>query len=210
MSIAEAVERASTYLAEHPDEARYRDSVASARIEEGLRVSVTGPGGESLTTDMPRGIGGEASVPSPGWYLRAAEASCVAALIAIRAAATGVTFDDLQVDVDSESDDRGILGLDDAIPAGALSVKVIVSIRARDQSAADLEALAQWGIDHCPVIDTVRRPVPVEVKVRASSPLTAEPWPAMTPAAPSAAAGGVPRARSRPAQGRRRCPGHEP
>ena len=53
MSIADAVSSASAYLTEHPDEARYRDSHARARLESGLRVEVTGPNGEQLATDMP-------------------------------------------------------------------------------------------------------------------------------------------------------------
>jgi uncharacterized OsmC-like protein len=166
MSIADAVERANAYLTEHPDEARYRDSAARARLEQGLLARVTGPAGESLTTDMPTGIGGTATAPSPGWFLRAAEASCVAALIGIRAAATGMTLRSAEVEVDSESDDRGILGLDPDVPAGALSVKVVVSIDAPDSSPQQIRALATWAVDHCPVIDTVRRAVPVEVVVR--------------------------------------------
>lgn len=113
MSIAESVAKASAYLTDHPAEARYRDSSAKARLETGLVVTVSGAGGESLRTDMPLGIGGSASAPSPGWYLRAAAASCVASLVAIRAAATAVTLISVEVEVDSESDDRGILGLRD-------------------------------------------------------------------------------------------------
>ena len=166
MSISEAVRRASSYLTEHPEEARYRDSSARAVLAAGLVVHVTGPGGEALTTDMPTGIGGTATAPSPGWYLRAAEASCVVALIAIRAAATGITLDDAEVTVDSESDDRGILGLDPAIPAGALSGRIVVAIRAPGRTPAELDELARWAIDHCPVTDTVRRAVPLELDVR--------------------------------------------
>ena len=166
MSIAEALERASAYLTEHPEEARYRDSFARASLVSGLLVNVSGPGGETMTTDMPRGIGGGASVPSPGWYFRAAAASCVVALVGIRAATLGIALSGVEVEVDSESDDRGILGLSDAIPSGALSVKVVVSIRAAGRSGAELDGLARWAIDHCPVIDTVRRAVAVEIEVR--------------------------------------------
>lgn len=167
MSIAEAVQRASTYLTEHPEEARYRDSAARARLTTGLIVDVVGPTGESLRTDMPTGIGGSASAPSPGWYLRAAEASCVAALVAIRAGALGIELRSVDVEVDSESDDRGILGLGDGnIPAGALSVRVVVDIDARGASRGEVEALAAWAIDHCPVMDSVKRAVPIEVDVR--------------------------------------------
>lgn len=165
MSIADAVQRAAAYLSEHPDEARYRDSYARATITSGLVVAVEGPRGESLTTDMPAGIGGTASAPSPGWYLRAAAASCVASLIAIRAASTGIDFQGADVSVDSESDDRGILGLDSAIDAGALSMKVVARIRARGCTMDELEALARWAVEHCPVTDTVGRAVPIEIEV---------------------------------------------
>jgi uncharacterized OsmC-like protein len=169
MSISDAVARASAYLTEHPEEARYRDSAATARLVDGLRVEVTGSAGESATTDMPKGIGGGASAPGPGWYFRAAAASCVASLIGIRAAMLGLTLPpgSIEVVVDSESDDRGIIGLDDAIPAGVLSLRVVVSfggMAAGDRS--ELAAVANWAVDHCPVTDTTRRAVQVEVEVR--------------------------------------------
>lgn len=166
MSIADAVASASAYLTEHPEEARYRDSPARAHLESGLRVDVTGPSGETLTTDMPAGIGGTASAPSPGWYLRAATASCIASLVAIRAAVTGVSLRSVDVTVDSESDDRGILGLDGSIPAGPLSTGVVVSIDAAGLSRDELQAVAAWAVEHCPVSDAISRAVPLSLEVR--------------------------------------------
>jgi uncharacterized OsmC-like protein len=166
MSIGEAVAAASAYLTGHPDEARYRDTAAVARLESGLAVTVTGADGATIRTDMPGGIGGTASAPSPGWFLRAAEASCVTSLVAIRAATLGIEIGSVQVEVDSESDDRGILGLSDEIPAGPLSTRVVVTIAAPGRSAGAIEDLARWAVDHCPVTDAVRRAVPIEVLVR--------------------------------------------
>lgn len=165
--IGSAVKRASAYLAENPGDAIYRDSHARARLSDGLRVEVEGPGGERLSTDMPKGIGGSASKPSPGWYFRAAAAACVASLIGIRAAMTGVELpaDIIEVTVDSESDDRGILGLDDRIPAGALSLRVVVAVRGSAPSREVVEQLATWAVDHCPVTETARRAVPIEVRL---------------------------------------------
>jgi uncharacterized OsmC-like protein len=165
VGITEAVASASAYLTEHPDEARYRDSAAHARLDSGLAVTVTGPAGESLRTDMPTGIGGAGTAPSPGWILRAAAASCAASLIAIRAAETGIDLKSIDVEVDSESDDRGILGLDPAISAGPLSMKVVVGIVSRTASRKDVEALARWAIDHCPVTDAIVRAVPLELEI---------------------------------------------
>jgi uncharacterized OsmC-like protein len=165
--VGDAVARASAYLSEHPDEARYRDSAAVARLGPNLHADVTGPGGESIGTDMPRGIGGEASVPSPGWLFRAAAAACVASLIGIRAATQGIELQPgaVEVTVDSESDDRGILGVDAAIVAGALSMKVVVRITGTSLGSDARAALARWALDHCPVTDTAARPVPIELEV---------------------------------------------
>lgn len=165
MGIAESVANASAYLTEHPEEARYRDGAATATLESGLRVSVSGPQGESLRTDMPAGIGGENSAPSPGWFLRAATAACVVSLIGIRAAATGIRCEGIEVIVDSESDDRGILGLTEGIPAGPLSLQIVISMRST-ADRSDIESLAAWAVAHCPVSDAVLRAVPVAIVVR--------------------------------------------
>jgi uncharacterized OsmC-like protein len=128
-------------------------------------VAVTGPGGEKATTDMPAGVGGTATVPSPGWLFRAAAAACVASLIGIRAAMSGIRLESADVTVDSESDDRGILGLDSTIPAGALAMKIVARVRADGLSMDATEALIRWAVDHCPVTDTVQRAVPIELVV---------------------------------------------
>ncbi|HEX3264155.1 MAG TPA: OsmC family protein [Candidatus Limnocylindrales bacterium] len=165
--IGAAVKRASAYLSDHPSDALYRDSHARARLGGGLRVEVSGPGGERLTTDMPKGIGGDATMPSPGWYFRAAAAACVASLIGVRAAMTGVELaaDSVEVTVDSESDDRGILGLDDGIPAGALSLRVVVTLNGVGPNRETMESLVAWAVDHCPVTDTAQRAVPIEIRL---------------------------------------------
>jgi uncharacterized OsmC-like protein len=164
-TIRSAIEAATDYLVEHPDEARYTDSAATATLTGGLRVRVEGPGGVELTTDMPPSVGGDDTGPSPGWIFRAALASCEATLIAMRAAAEGIELDALVVEVDSESDDRGILGIDDSIPAGPLRVRVRVRLEAQGASEEDLRRLREWGSLHCPVDDAVRRAVPIEVHI---------------------------------------------
>jgi uncharacterized OsmC-like protein len=148
--IAGAIANARDYLKAHPTEARYRDSPATASIEDGLRVRVSGAGGASMVTDMVTGVGGGNAAPSPGWIFRAAYASCVATLIAMRAAEHGFPVDGLEVTVDSESDDRGILGIDEDTPSGPLSVRVARAVA------------------RCPVHDAVIRAIPVEVEIHVS------------------------------------------
>lgn len=164
-AIRTAVEAASAYLTEHPDEARYTDSLARAAIEEGLRVRVDGPSGETLVTDMPPAVGGGGAAPSPGWMLRAAVAACVLSLATIRAAQLGWDGFRCEVEVDSESDDRGILGLDGSVPGGPLSMRIRLVAGAEGIGLDRLEELAVWAVEHCPVSDAVRRAVPLHIEV---------------------------------------------
>jgi uncharacterized OsmC-like protein len=169
--IRKRLQGAIDYLNANPAEARYTDSPATARVVdmEGLKVAVEGPDGARLATDMPVSVGGTNTLPSPGWYLRAAEASCVATLIAMRAAHQGLMLDSIEVTVDSESDDRGITGADDSVPAGPLSTRVAVRMRSSLADSAALEAIANWAVDHCPVTDAVKRAIPVRIEVNAAS-----------------------------------------
>jgi len=165
--IRTALEGAGAYLTAHPDEARYTDSVATARVEDGLRIVVEGPGGERLTTDMPPAVGGSGSAASPGWFLRAAMAACATSLATMRAAQLGIAGFACEVEVDSESDDRGILGLDASTPAGPLSMRIAFRMSAGDIGLDRLEEVAVWAVEHCPVSDAVRRGVPVHIEVSA-------------------------------------------
>ena len=164
-TIRQAIQAATEYLAQHPENARSTDSVASATLVDGLVVRVTGPGGASIATDMVPSVGGTATAPSPGWLLRAAEASCVATLIAMRAAMLGITLDALDVSVDSESDDRGLLGIDETVPAGPLTGRISVRLTAAGVEPAKLDEIARWGVVHCPVCDALERHVPVAIEV---------------------------------------------
>jgi uncharacterized OsmC-like protein len=161
------IQGAIDHLNANPKEARYTDSPATARLADpaGLKVEVTGPNGANMTTDMPPSVGGTDTSASPGWYLRAAEASCVATLIAMRAAHQGIDLTDIEVTVDSESDDRGILGADLYTPAGPLSTRIAVKLNPNGADAHQVQKVVDWAVEHCPVTDAVRRAIPMSVEV---------------------------------------------
>ncbi len=162
--IAGSIGTAVEHLTANPDQARYTDSPATAIID-GLRSTVSGPHGAALVSDMPAGVGGTASAPSPGWLMRAALASCDATVIAMRAATEGVTLDTLEVTVDGESDDRGLLGIDDDTPAGPLHTRVRVRIGASGVDPDKLREIVEWADQHSPVGDATRRAIPTTVEV---------------------------------------------
>jgi uncharacterized OsmC-like protein len=167
-TIGDAVRSARDYVRAHPDEARYTDTAATARLEAGLLVRVEGPGDAAVISDMPPSVGGTGKAPSPAWFLRAGHAACVATLIGMRAAEEAVNLTRLEVVVESHSDDRGILGAADDIPAGPLSTRVRITLAADDVADDRLREIAEWGVAHCPVDDAVRRAVPVNVEISTS------------------------------------------
>jgi uncharacterized OsmC-like protein len=154
--IREALLVADDMLTAHPEKARTRAAPLTARLAENLRCDVTGTSGEAMRTGMPRSLGGDGAAPSPGWYLRAALASCTATVIAMRAAKLDIALTTLDVTVESEADQRGLLGLDDRVSAGVATLRTHVRIGAANADADQLRALVAWGDAHSPVACTVR------------------------------------------------------
>jgi uncharacterized OsmC-like protein len=156
-TVRNAIEKLSKVFAEQPDRARSKNAPATAVLEDGLRVQVTGQHGERLSTDMATALGGNGSAPSPGWLLRASLASCYATVIAMRAAQVGVTLTALEVAVSSESDSRGLLGTDESVSAGLFGLRTHVKIGATNATGGQLQEIVQWADEHSPVGCTVRQ-----------------------------------------------------
>jgi uncharacterized OsmC-like protein len=83
----------------------------------------------------------------------------------MRAATHGITLEALEVSVDSDSDDRGLLGIGEDVPAGPLRGRVAVRITAAGVDSSTLEEIARWGVKHCPVCDALERPVPLSTEI---------------------------------------------
>lgn len=155
-SVREAIERLDAGIRAQPEKARAKNAPAIARVAELLQCEIRGPHGERLTTDMPPAMGGTATGPNPGWLLRAALASCTATVIAMRAAKLGVDLSRLEVTVESESDNRGVLGLDEGVSAGLGVVRTKVKISSPAASAGKLTDIVKWADAHSPVACTIR------------------------------------------------------
>lgn len=156
-SIREAIENVSAAISTDPSKARSKNAPATARLTAGLQCEISGPHNERLVTDMPPAMGGMASGPNPGWLLRGALASCTATVIAMRAAKLGMVLSSLEVTVESDSDNRGILGLDEDVSAGLASVRMKVKIGAPEASPATLREIVAWADAHSPVGCTMRQ-----------------------------------------------------
>ena len=163
--IRNAIDGLAAAISADAAKARAKTAPATARLAEGLKCEVSGPRGERVMTDMPPAMGGEASAPNPGWYLRGAIASCTATVIAMRAAKLGIALHTLEVTVESEADHRGILGLDERVSAGQSALRMSVKIRG-DASADTLREIVAWAEGHSPVGCTIKDAPPSSLDIQ--------------------------------------------
>jgi uncharacterized OsmC-like protein len=158
LNIRESLERAIRIFQDRPEAAQRKAAPATATLVEGLQCQITGPHGEKIVSDMPPQLGGGGAGSHPGWFLRAALASCTATAIAMRAALLGIQLETLEVTVESHSDLRKLLGIDDSIPGGMLSLRTLVKIGGEGATTVQIRELAEWGAAHCPVCCTIQHP----------------------------------------------------
>lgn len=160
----ESLDRAHRLFLERPAAAKRPNTTATAVWRDGLMCEIAGPAGEKATSDMPEPMGGGGGGPNPGWLLRAGIASCAATAIAMRAAMLGIALRTLEVNVESESDARGLVGIPD-VPTTLGNLRMSIRIGADGADDATLRDLAAWGEANSPVSCTLRDRPAVAVNV---------------------------------------------
>lgn len=162
--VRESLERLQRVFLERPAAARKSNPPASATWQDGLRCEVTGLHGERIVTDMQPALGGDGTGPNPGWLLRASLASCTATTIAVRAACLGIALRSLKVTVHSESDARGLIGID-GVSAALSGLRMSIEIGAENVPDHQLRELAEIGEAQSPVNCTLRERPPLAIEV---------------------------------------------
>lgn len=159
--IAMALRRVETVLEQRPAFGLHDDAPATSRWDGGLRFVATHANGQSVTSDMPKDLGGADGHVTPGWIFRAGFASCTATCIAMTAAAEGVELRFLELEVSSRSDLRGVLGMSEpdgqAVCAGPRDIQLVVRIAADGVSADRLRALVRMGYVRSPAATVMAR-----------------------------------------------------
>jgi uncharacterized OsmC-like protein len=166
-SVRQAVDKTTKLFESEPSKARVSTPPVTARLISGLTFGIQGARSE-VQTDMPPAMGGQASAKTPGWHLRAGLASCIATMIATRAAQLGISLNLLEVTVLSEVDYRGVLGLDDSISPAMANLRPQVKIAADGVPRAALIDLVRWGVQHSPVARTITAGELSEAEINAS------------------------------------------
>ena len=164
-TISTALQRVAKTFTLKPGLALQPDTSAHASLQGGLAIEVRHPDGHVVRTDMPAAMGGGGAEVSPGWLMRAGLAACTATVIAMQAQRLGINLTRLDVSAHSRSDARGMLGLDESVPAGPLEMELRIDLASDNADDQALAELAAWGDRHSPIGNAVRRPIALQVIV---------------------------------------------
>jgi len=137
---------------------------ADSRQVEGLR-SETKIRQFSLTVDEPLNLGGTDAGPNPVELVLAALATCQEITYRAYATALGIPLESVSVKLEGSLDLRGFFGVKDDVRAGYNEIRSVVDLKS-SASAADLAKLKNAVDAHCPVLDILRAPVPVDLRLK--------------------------------------------
>ena len=121
-----------------------------------------------VAVDEPPGLGGNDTAPNPVEYVLAALGSCQEITYRLYADALGIPLDGVSVRLTGTIDLRGFFNVQPDIRAGFQGIEAEVIL---DSPApqAELERLKQVVDAHCPVLDILRNPTPVQLSLRQGS-----------------------------------------
>jgi uncharacterized OsmC-like protein len=151
------VERRIEFFRKKPEAAIYKPKVTSQHIKNLFTESKARE--HLVLSDYAEAAGGDDQAPNPIELLLAAFAACIEAAFYEFAVHKGFTIHSLSVDVEGTLDLRGLFMIDD-VSAGFKNLRYTFHIETSDDEEK-IRELAERVIDHCPVVDSLKRPTPV-------------------------------------------------
>lgn len=170
--IKTAIDRTVKVFEQKPSVARVTRK-ATARLVGGLKTEVQ-EGEFKLISDMPEAVGGSNAGPNPGAFARMSLGACLVQGYAMWLSREDVPFDDINVEVEGDLDQAGMLGVNDGVSPGhdALRVKINVTSQA---PLAEIERVMELADNHSPIVHLVTKPVPVTWELKLTVPSTPNP-----------------------------------
>lgn len=130
-------------------------------LQEGLRSEAV-MRAHRLVVDEPLALGGGDAGPNPVELILAALGTCQEITYRAYATALGIPLDQVAVRLTGTIDLKGFFAVDDQVRPGYQRISGTVQLRS-SASAAEIETLRAAVNAHCPVLDIISNPVPVEL-----------------------------------------------
>lgn len=148
----------------------YRDDPETARItltargaqEETPMACSVDLGRAIYAAQAHTGVGGAGTAACSGDLLLGALAACAQLTCQMVATSLGIETERIEVEVEGDLDLRGTLGVDKSVPAGFEAIRLSFDVEAPNATDEQIASLLEKTERYCTVLQTLRRPPPVE------------------------------------------------
>ena len=137
---------------------------AQTALVEGVRCTGNVRNFAPIVVDEPPELGGQDKGVNPVELLLVALGACQEIMYAAMASMMGIRLDEVKVNLKGSLDLKGLFGMDASIPPGYQKITYETILRS-SAPEEELRKLIEAVESHCPVLDTLVRPVEVTGKV---------------------------------------------
>ena len=169
--IKTALERSVKTLELKPSKGRVTRK-ATVRLIDGITAEAK-DGDWTQTVDMLEMLGGNNTAASPSAFGRMALGSCMAMGYGMWFSRLGVSYDDIEVEVEGDLDFLGILGMDDSISPTHKEFRVRVNISS-PAPREDVEQAVEQADRYSLMLNLIANPTPIKRELNLMAP-AAEP-----------------------------------
>lgn len=140
---------------------------ADTELVEDVRCKATVRNFPPLTTDEPPELAGKDAGMNPVELVLVALGTCQEVMYSAYASVMGIPLESVKCTLKGNLDLKGLFGLDPNVPSGFSKISYETSLQS-SASAEQLRQLVETVERHCPVLDTLQRPIEVVGKVNAN------------------------------------------
>ena len=146
---------------EDPDASRITLRASASETETPISCSVA-VGQAVSEAQAHSGVGGAGTAACSGDMLLGALAACAQLTCQMVANSMGIEAKRIEVEVEGDLDLRGTLGVDKSVPAGFEAIRLSFDVEAPNATDEQIASLLEKTERYCTVLQTLRRPPPVE------------------------------------------------
>ena len=139
---------------------------SSVELKEGMRCQASARN-FLVSMDEPPSLGGTDRAMNPVELLLSSLGGCLVISAQAFAGECGVELKDINIELEGDLNTDGFLGKDPNVPAGLLDIRAKVNINT-DSPSENVNKLIETIEKRCPVSDSLRRNVPVNVSFQQS------------------------------------------
>jgi len=166
-ALKEALSKTAKGIQDNPVMSRVVFEAQTALVED---VRCTGKVRDfaPIVVDEPPELGGQDKGANPAELVLVALGACQEIMYSALASMMGIKLDEVKVNLKGTLDLKGLFGMDPSIPPGYQKIAYETTLKS-PAPKEELDKLVEAVERHCPILDTLVRPIEVTGKVTINS-----------------------------------------